>query len=249
LNVFWPKLGPQTAELFFGYVQRFNSLDLQNHENGTALDELNAHRFLEALGEAMTVVEMRQYLRSTGALGEGRPKNFPITHFLMAKYKGDWRILVNASQGDNAEEIARAQTMLNEATAAMHDAQRAADESTRAADEVRREQSIYDNRTADLTAKSQSGGVVSQNRAKAELAQHLAADPLPLSRAKITAEAAEKRAAKALALAQQRVTELEAYLAELAAKSGSSAGSLWWIERELHEQKKYMPKARGGIDK
>ena len=211
--------------------------------------QINNKKTTKALGEAMTVVEMRQYLRSTGALGEGRPKNFPITHFLMAKYKGDWRILVNASQGDNAEEIARAQAMLNEATAAMRNAQKAADESTAAANEVRREQEIYDNRTNELTLKSQSGGVVSQNKAKAELAQHLAADPLPLSRAKITAEAAEKRAAKALALAQQRVAELEAYLAELSAKSGSSAGSLWWIERELLEARKYMPKARGGIDK
>jgi len=248
--VFWPKLGPQTAELFFDYVKKFNDLDLQNHENGTALDELNAHRFLEALGEAMTVIAMRQYLRSTGALGEqGRSKNFPLTHFLLAKYKGDWRILVNATMGDNAEEIARAQVMLVEATAAMHDAQKAADESARAANEVRKEQAIYDNRTAELTAKTQSGGVVSQNKAKAELAQHLAADPLPLTRAKITAEAAEKRAAKALALAQQRVAELEAYLAELSAKSGSAAGSLWWIDRELHEARKYMPKAKGGIDK
>ena len=82
-----------------------------------------------------------------------------------------------------------------------------------------------------------------------ELAQHLAEDPLPLSRAKITAEAAEKRAERTLAAAEARVAELEAYLKELQQRCGSSAGSLWWIDRELHETRKYMPKARGGIDK
>ena len=39
--------------------------------------------------------------------------------------------------------------------------------------------------------------MVSRNKAKNELAQHLGEDPLPLRKAKITAEAAVKRAERA----------------------------------------------------
>merc|ERR1711934_763793 len=154
------------------------------------------------------------------------------------------RIMVNATMGENAEEVAKAQKMLKEAQAAMNVAAEAAKAATAAAEEVRKEQKIYDDKTQSLTAKTTQGGVVSMNRAKAELAQHLAEDPLPLRRAKITAESAEKRAEKTLKQAQDRVSELEAYLKELQKNCGSAGGSLWWIDRELHEARKYMPKAR-----
>jgi len=77
----------------------------------------------------------------------------------------------------------------------------------------------------------------------------LAEDPLPLRRAKITAEAAAKKAEKALKAAQDRVEELENYLKELQKKSGSAKGGLWWINRELHDAKAYMPQRKGGYAK
>ena len=46
--------------------------------------------------------------------------------------------------------------------------------------EVQAQESARDNKTADLTKKSEEGGAVSRNKAKAELAAHLAEDPLPL---------------------------------------------------------------------
>jgi len=249
LNSFWSTWGEREAERLWNFVAKFNELDSENHENGNALDELSAHRFLEAFGEAMTVIAMRTQLRQAGALGDGRPKNFPIAHFLIARFNIDWRVLVNTTMGDKAEEIAKAQRLLKEAQALMKAAQVAAQEATAAAEVVRKEQKLYDDKTQLLQGKTTQGGVVAQNRAKAELAQHLAEDPLPLRRAKITAESAEKKAAKALAAAEARVSELEAYLRELQQCCGSAAGSLWWIDRELHESRKYMPKARGGIDK
>jgi len=95
------------------------------------------------------------------------------------------------------------------------------------------------------------------------LAQHLAEDPLPLRKAKITLEAAVKKAERAaadaaaarvaaehaLAEAERRLADAEAYLNEVRNKPGSAAGALWWIDRELHEQKKYLPERRGGISK
>jgi len=48
-----------------------------------------------------------------------------------------------------------------------------------------------------LQSEDESIGLVTRNKAKAELAQHLSSDPLPLRRAKITQEAAVKKADRA----------------------------------------------------
>jgi regulator of protease activity HflC (stomatin/prohibitin superfamily) len=104
---------------------------------------------------------------------------------------------------------------------------------------------------------------VSRNKAKAELAAHLAEDPLPLRKAKITLQAAERKAEKALkaatearqaaddavAAAQRKFEEAQAYLEEVKSKGGSGEGLMWWLERELTEKKKYMPTSKGGIRK
>merc|ERR1712063_11988 len=390
LNAFWTKgLGGETERLW-GYVQQNNELDLENHADGCALDEMKAHVFLEKFSETLTVREMRDKLRSTGAIGQSeRPKLVPLTHYLLFRYEGDWHHLVNAPQGDNKEEIERAQQMLKEvqeayrlaeqrdreATAALKEAQaaekeakaREADAKAREAEaleaeapfkaaqeevsaalaEVHKQEAEYQGKIADCERRSNEGGVVQANKAKAELAQLKAEDPLPLRKAKITLEAAEKRATKArapfeaaskvasearavaekaaqeassarsaatsarqaaeqaanqatqartvaeekaaaavaarraaeqarvaaenarvaaeqarkrsedakaaaeqaLADAVQKVAEAEAYLQEQKAKAGSGQGTLWWIERELHEAKKYKPTSKGGIAK
>ena len=111
------------------------------------------------------------------------------------KYECDWHRLVNASQGDNAEEIAKAQQQVTEAKEAAEAAQAAAKaaqmaqiELEKALAEVKKQEEAYAAKTAELTKKSEEGGVVSRNKAKNELAQHLAEDPLPLRKAKITLE-------------------------------------------------------------
>jgi len=115
-------------------------------------------------------------------------------------------------------------------------------------------------------------GVVQRNKAKNELAQHLSEDPLPLRKAKLTTEAATKKAEKARIAAglaqiaaekakdealeraefsrqkalemESKFAEAERYLEELRSRPGGGQGALWWIERELHEAKKYMPKRK-----
>jgi len=250
LNAFWNSTGQKEAERIWNFVLKFNELDLQKGKEGTALDEVMAHKFLESFKETMTVVEMRTKLRDSGAIPQtGRPKDFPLTHFLIARFGADWHTLVNATQGDNAEEIAKAQKLLTEAQDLLQQARKTDQESKAAAAELKKQQQLYDDRTKDLQKKSAEGSIVQQNKAKAELAQHLAQDPLPLSRAKITADAAAKRAEKALNLAQTRVAELEVYLQDLQKRSGSAKGALWWIDRELHEAKAYMPTSKGGYKK
>jgi len=107
LNAYWNQF-EQEAERVWGYVLKFADLDLQNRANGTGLDELNAHRFLESIQETLTVVSMRDALRKTGAISQTeRPKLVPITHYLLHRFKVDWRVLVS-SAGDNSVELAKA---------------------------------------------------------------------------------------------------------------------------------------------
>jgi len=258
-------------------VHKCAELDLQRHGDGCALDEVNAHRFLELLGETLTVMAMRERLRKTGALSPTeRPKLVPITHYLLFKYEVNWHTLVN-SAGDNSKELEKAQRLLDEVMAAFAEAElqannarreeapfKAAQEEVDAAlAEVKAQEDYRNRRTEELQRKSQGGGVVQQNKAKNELAQHLAEDPLPLRKAKITLEAALKKAEKARAPfeaarkiaeeaeeeARRKVAEAEAYFEEVRSMPGTPHGGMWWIERELQEQKKYLPSSRGGVSR
>jgi len=348
LNAFWEDYAEKEAERLWDYVDKCAEIDIENHGDGNALDEMTAHVFLEKFAETLTVRELRAKLRSTGAIGETeRPKKVPLTHYLLFRFNADWHLLVNASQGDNSKEIAQAQQMLEEVSAAFQESQRAAaaaaqalreaeasaakskqreeesnaaaseskkqeaaskaaEEDARAAQaeleaalaEVHAQEEAYNNKKAELERKSEEGGVVSKNRAKAELAQHLAEDPLPLRKAKITQEAAVKRADRATQAAAQaaqlasaaradaeraakeataarqaaeqareasaqanaaaeaalneasrKLAEAEAYLEEVKSKPGCAHGAIWWIDRELHEQRKYLPVSKGGIAK
>jgi len=377
LNCFWNEYGEKDAELFWQYVQKNAELDLESHENGTSLDEMKAHVFLEKFDETLTVRDMRDKLRSTGAIGPNeRPKTVPLTHYLLYKYNADWRVLVDESrQGSNKEEMAKAEKLVTEVQAAFRESEekaalarkafndaQAAEASAKRSEqaakereasanasaaqakeqeakakadavvakeaeqaavaaqqeleaalaEVKAQEDAYNQKKADLERKSEEGGVVSRNKAKAELAQHLAEDPLPLRRAKITSEAAVKKAEKATqiaadsraaaeasaqaatkarALAEEdaaaasaarqaatksreaaeaaarasaqakaaadaalddaarQLQEAEAYLAEVKSRPGQAFGQLWWIDRQLHEQRKYLPTAKGGIAK
>jgi hypothetical protein len=154
----------------------------------------------------------------------------------------------------------------------------AAAEQQAAVDALKAQEESYAAKTKELTDKSEAGGV-SGMRAKNELAQHLSEDPLPLRKAKITAEAAAKKLDKANKVAQdakeaaeadrckaeeaaakaetdriaaeeavqktqERMAAAEKYLEEQKAKgTGKTEGTFWWLDRELAEKKKYMPKS------
>ena len=243
LNAFWDKYADQ-AERLWDFSLKSAELDLEKHEEGNALDEVSAHRFLESFKETMTVREMRSKLRETGAIDEGRLPRVPITHILIFRYNVDWKYLVNASQGDNKEDIEKAQKMLAAVQAAYQESNERAGEAARALieaesresaskraeedakvkeqeahaakaeleaalQELHAQEDAYNSKKSDLERKSEEGGVVSRNKAKAELAQHLAEDPLPLRKAKITQEAAVKKAERATAAAAEARTAAE----------------------------------------
>ncbi|ELR16115.1 TolA protein, partial [Acanthamoeba castellanii str. Neff] len=69
--------------------------------------------------------------------------------------------------------------------------------------ELQAQEEAFNARTAELTRLSEEGSIVAKNRAKNELAQHLSSDPLPLRKAKITQEAAVKKAERAAQAARE----------------------------------------------
>jgi hypothetical protein len=273
LNGYW-KQQEKEAENIWKYAQKMVELDKDKGKEGNQLDEFQAHRFLESFKDPLTVLEMREKLFKVGI---EKTKFVSLSAYLLSHYTADWHYLVNAPQGDNQEEVLKAQQLLDSVQKAFVDVQNTAQASVareseaRTAEaaskeaklEVQKLEAAYHEKTAQLTKKTEEGGVVSQNKAKAELAQHLAEDPLPLRRAKISAEAAHKKAENAVAAAiaaraaaekaledaQLRVAEAQKYLDEVSSRPGSAAGALWWINRELHEARAYMPTSKGGYAK
>jgi len=263
LNGYWHE-HEQDAELMWTWVIQFGKFDLQNGLGGNGLDELNAHRFLENFNETMTVQEMRTKMRATGALeASERPKVTALIHIALVKYNLDWHQLVNAPQGSNPAELKKAQQQLEMVRVAFEKCReaeapfKAAQEEVEAAlREVKAQEDSYQGKIADAQQRSETGGTVSRGKASAELAQLQAENPLPLRKAKITLEAAQKRAEKARApfleareRAENAFKEAEAYLDEISKKGGSPKGSIFWLNRQLHEQKKFQPTAKGGISK
>ncbi len=61
LNGFYEEMEPN-AEFIWKCVQSMNTIS-KNKAKGSELDEFEAHRFLEHLGETLTVAEMRERLR------------------------------------------------------------------------------------------------------------------------------------------------------------------------------------------
>eukprot|EP00010_Vexillifera_abyssalis_P002365 CAMPEP_0201560276 /NCGR_PEP_ID=MMETSP0173_2-20130828/78187_1 /ASSEMBLY_ACC=CAM_ASM_000268 /TAXON_ID=218659 /ORGANISM="Vexillifera sp., Strain DIVA3 564/2" /LENGTH=387 /DNA_ID=CAMNT_0047974721 /DNA_START=43 /DNA_END=1207 /DNA_ORIENTATION=- len=280
-----PKTVPITHVLLFKYGVDWETLvNASQGDNSAEIAE--AQRQLEAVQAAFQESEARA-TEAAAALAEAES---------------------TAAEAKATEEAAKQrEAEAKEAEAPFKAAQ---EEVEAALAELKAQEEEYNGKIEDCKKRSESGGVVTRNKAKNELAQLLAEDPLPLRRAKITLEAANKRADKArapflaarekaeqarrrakitleaankradkarapflaarekaeqaraaseqakqaadeaLAAAEKALGEAEAYLEEVKSKAGSGGkGALWWIERELHEQKKYLPESKGGIKK
>jgi len=232
-------------------------LDTDKKALGCALDEFQAHRFLEINNETLSVAQMRDKLREVGI---EKIRTVPLIHFFIWRYQVNYHELVHCAQGDNAAEIKKAQKMVEDAQVAVTQSQQREQEAKiarreleAALAEVKAQEDAYNSKTDDLKRKSEEGSVVQKNKAKNELAQHLGEDPLPLRKAKITLEAAvrkseraEKAAEEARIAAEKSLEQAQAYLDEVKSKPGGGQGALWWLTRELHEARAYMPSSKGG---
>merc|ERR1712063_235308 len=187
LNCFWEQFAEKEAELVWSYVLKNAELDLENHELGCGLDEMKAHVFLEKFDETLTVRDMREKLRSTGAIGQNeRPKLVPLTHYLLYKYNVDWHTLCDETrQGSNKEEMEKAEQMLREVQAAFRESEAKASEAR---------QRLVEAQNAEAAAKSR------ENEALARAAEAKASEDKARKQeadAKASAEEARNREAQA----------------------------------------------------
>jgi chromosome segregation ATPase len=259
LNGFWEHDGAQKeAETIWGITNLFIKLDEKKGKTGNELDEMNAHRLLETMGETLTVVEMRERLRK---IDIDNNKKVALSEYLLTRYNKGVEALVAAPQGSgNQKEIESAENRLQTVAESLAK-QQAAEESVRkaeaslqaAVDDLKSQEDAYKLQCDTLEAKSTDSklGAVQRNKAANELAQLKAKDPLPLTKAKITQEAAlravqkERKAAEAAtADCQARVDEAEQALKDLKANGGVPQGQMWWLERELAEAQKFMPQSK-----
>jgi len=256
LNAFWLEGAEQDSENVWKFAQKFIELDSKKKE-GNELDEFFSHKFLESLGETLTVIALREKLRKIDMDANGK---MALLEYLLFKFGKLPKDVVNAPQGGNPEEINLAQQKLDSVQSALvemqakeEDLRKGEAELKTAVDDLNAQETAYKNQVTTLEQKStdSSASTVAKSKAAAELAQLKAENPLPLRKAKITQEAALRKVEKERKAAEAAVRDLEQkfqaaqdYLLEVKQKGGAPLGSMWWMERELKEAQKYLPKRK-----
>jgi len=256
LNGFWSEGIQNESENVWKCAQKFIELD-DRKANGNELDEFQAHKFLESLGETLTVMKLREKLRKIDLDANGK---MALLEYLCFRFNKTVVQVINAPQGENAEEIKAAGEKLSKVQQELEQ-QRIAEESVRKAEEtlkaavedLRQQEEAYHNQIKALESKisDTTASTVAKSKAKNELAQLKAEDPLPLRKAKITQEAALRRVEKERKAAEEQTRKLEdafnqaqEYLEKVKRSGGNPLGAIWWMERELKEAQKYLPKKK-----
>jgi len=176
LNAFWVECGNE-AEKIWQWCQKFQEYDQVNGKEGNDLDEFWSHKYLETVGETMTVIQMREVLKE---IDLDNNRRISLLEYCLYKFKQTIKELLKRPQGMN-EELAKAQ----QALAA-----------------VQAEIEKIEKKKSELEAASRGGGVKAM-QAKNELSQLLVADNTELNKAMLTAEAAVRKAQKLGGLAAQ----------------------------------------------
>jgi len=205
LNAFW-KSGPNfsedlgEAENVWSYCNRCIDLDRKGEE-GSELDEFQAHRLLEAINETLTVRDMRKVLTEVDV---DFNKYVSLTEFLIYKYKVDWRELVNAPQGEQDEaKINEAQRLLDASTASMKQCEEKAN-AAKASETAAIESERAATAAETAAVKAEKNAEVSE--AKAVVAEH---DAKEAEESAVHHETVSREVAKAAAASEAAAVELE----------------------------------------
>jgi len=276
LNFQWKTLfaKDQAARLkVWNYTQLMIQLDKKG-KAGNELNEFDAHRFLEKNEETLSVRDMREMLKK---IDIDFNKSVSLSEYFVCKYNVDWKKLVSATMGSNTDELEKAQAMVDAAQVSLgvalankEKSEKAEKEQKIAEAELKRAlKQLEDEETAFKTLLNKletesndvTKGAVTRGRAKNELEQLKSKDPLPLSRAKINQAAAVRKAERASLAAKEALEQAEktkeeaekafndakAYLDKVANNCGSAEGTVWWMQNELEEAKKFLPQSKGGV--
>jgi len=267
LNGFWEKGAEKDADTIWNFTQGFIKFD-EKKVNGTELDEFWAHKFLESIGETLTVLELRERLKKIDITCNGK---MALLEFLAFQFGKTVKEVVEAPQGQNAALIREAATKLDTVQAALAEVlkaletNKAAEESFKKAEvelkvavnDLHSQETAFQGQIDALEAKinDPNGAAFQKNKAAAELAQLKSENPLPLRKAKISQEAALRKVEKGAKTAEaaritleqksveteKAVEEAEAFLENLKSQPANPYGAIWWMEKELAEAQKYLP--------
>jgi len=297
LNGFWKSLEKDADEIWdmvhhmiqieCGKEKRYGRLKWTEKE-GTDLDQFQAHRFLEHLGETCTVKELRAKVKN---LDVDRNKRLALCEYLADKYDKSVQQVIDAPQGGQAaqEALDRAVKLVETSTEKMNAAISSSELAHTAHDEAKKSKQLSDEAKKECeeavnAVESQEASRAKKigklkdkinnkklstmkiNTAKNELAQVEGEDPLPLRKAKLTQKAALKKSKRAAKVAKKEekkaeAATVEAQTAKEEAKvahqeavdaltdlkengDGIAHGQVWWLEKEMAERQKYMPRGK-----
>jgi len=206
LNGFWDELEPE-AENLWKWVELFSELDQDKKGDGCELDEFWSHKFLESLGQTMTVIEMREKFRT---IDVDFNKRMSMIEFLAYRFKKSIQAVIDAPQGGNQEEI-------NAAQAAVEAAQKAVDEMIARLADATAKSEAADAAAADATAKSEAANAAAEEATRTAEAAKAAADEA--TRAAEEARQAADEATRAADAATAADEEASAKAADASAKA------------------------------
>jgi len=259
LNGFWSEGAQAESETIWKFAQKFIELDQQKKKTGSKLDEFWSHKFLEEIKETHTVIALRNKLREANMQVNGN--NMSLLEYLASRDEKTLKSVAHAPQGEgDPREIEEAQAKLEAVQSAL-EAQRAQEEAVKQAEidqkaalaDLNKQEQEYKTLVSTLETKSKDSTIslVQRNKAAAELSQVKSEDPLPLRKAKITSEATVRKLERERKLAEEKTAQSEArfqeavdFLEQVKRKGSVAFGSIWWMEKELQEARKYLPKSK-----
>mmetsp|Transcript_16148 Transcript_16148/g.17927 ORF Transcript_16148/g.17927 Transcript_16148/m.17927 type:complete len:335 (+) Transcript_16148:27-1031(+) len=286
------------GEIELGHKKMYGSRKSE-YKEGCDLDEMQSHVLLEKMGETLTVRALRKRLKEIDI--DNNNKMCVSEYLLVKYGKTPIDLVNSSQGEVDPEALAQAQAAVEAVSAALaevttaHSASVAAAASAAASlkaateakekqdkaeaevqaavDELKAQEDAYNAEIAkfEKLGNDPDAGVVKKNRAKNQLAQLQAEDPLPLRKAKITQGSALKRATKASKAAtaaaeaaaeekakadkakadlEEEVKKTEAAMVEAEQQlekikkkgDGVPQGQIWWMEREITETRKFMPR-------
>merc|ERR1711982_317302 len=187
-----PKTVPLTHFLLYKYAVDWHTLTDETRQGSNKEEMAKAEKMLEAVASENAAKQREAEAKQQEANAKSAAEQAKVAE---AKAKED------AEAAKAREEEAKAAQKELEAALA----------------ELEAEEKAYNDKKEMLKKKSEEGGVVSRNKAANELAQLLSEDPLPLRRAKITQEAAVKKAEKTAKAAEEATASAKS--ARLAAEA------------------------------
>jgi len=138
LNGFWEDGLEKESENVWKFAQKFIELDPKKKE-GNELDEFWSHKFLESLGETLTVIQLREKLKKIDLDANGK---MGLLEYLAFKYQKTVPQVVNSPQGSNKKEVDEASAMLQAVQDAYAEVQRQLDQQTQALEEQKAAEEI-----------------------------------------------------------------------------------------------------------